>query len=276
MGARRCRGPGTSPRRSEVLLLCLTLACGTAPARHSLTGTVIEVRPDALLVAHDDIPGVMDAMTMPFTLADPADGQRVRQGDRISSTLVAGERWVLTNVVVTERSVARAVAEPRPRAERRIEVGQTFGTTKLPLAGGGELVLGPNQKGPVVLTFLYTRCPLPEFCPLVTRRLLELQPALPDRARAVAVTLDPEYDTLEVLEDYGTHQGAVPGRVDFGRLPREMLLPLVERAGLTVHGKGLDISHDLVLVVLGADGRVLARYRDMHWDRAEVLAHLGP
>ncbi len=253
----------------------LALSCGDAPDRYPLTGTVVDVREDTLLVAHDDIPGFMDAMTMPLVLANPTDHERVREGDTIEGTLVVGRRTVLTDLVVTARSAAPAVAEPRPSAERRLEVGDTLPATPVRLADGRTLVLGPDQSGPVALTFIYTRCPLPEFCPLTMRRLLSLQDDLPAGARALAVTIDPAYDTLDVLRTYGETQGAMPGRVDLGRLPKENLPALAERAGLSVHGEGLEISHDLVLVILDAKGRIVARYGDMEWDRAEVLRHLG-
>lgn len=256
-------------------LILLGLACGEAPDRYDVTGTVVEVRDDTLLVAHDDIPGFMDAMTMPLLLANPADTERVGEGDTIRGTLVVGQRTVLTDLVVTERSNAPAVATPRPGAERRVPIGESFPGTPVQLAGGGTLTLGPAQTGPVAVTFLYTRCPLPEFCPLVMRRILSLQADLPEGARVLAVTLDPEYDSPQVLASYGAAQGATPGRIDLGRVPKENLPVLAERAGLSVHGKGLEISHDLLLMIVDRDGTVKARYRDMDWDRAEVLGHLG-
>jgi len=257
-----------------LVLLGLVACGGSAPERYTLTGTVVEVRDDSLLVAHDDIDGFMTAMTMPLSLANPTDARRVREGDTIEGTLLVGRRTVLTDVVVSARSAAPERAARRPRAERQIAVGATFPATHIPLAGGRALTLGEDQAGPVALTFIYTRCPLPEYCPLVMRRVLGLQAALPAGARSLLVTLDPDYDTLEVLAAFGKAHGAIPGRTELGRLPKENLVGLAERAGLTAHGAGLQISHDLVLVVIDADGRVAARYRDMAWDQGEVLAHL--
>jgi len=257
--------------------LWIWLACsgGDAPERHALTGTVVEVREDSLLVAHDDIPGFMDAMTMPLTLANPRDAARVTEGDTISGTLLVGRRTVLTDLVVTERSQAPAKATPRPGAEDAIPVGAAFPETPVRLTTGETLALGAEQEGPIALTFIYTRCPLPDFCPLVMRKMMGLQADLPDEARIVVITIDPGYDTLSVLKAYGEAQGAEPGRTDFGRVPKENLVALAERAGLSVQGEGLDISHDLVLVLIGADGRVVARYDHMEWDRDQVLGQLG-
>ncbi|MEN0067707.1 MAG: copper-binding protein [Myxococcota bacterium] len=257
------------------LLLWLVACGGSGPDSYAVTGTVIEVRDDSLIVAHDDIPGFMDAMTMPFPLANPQDRQRVSEGDTIRGTLLVGRRTVLTDLVVTARSQAPKQATPRPNAAQAIKVGELFPATPIALADGSTLTLGPDQAGPVALTFLYTRCPLPEYCPLVTQRLLSLQGSLPTGARLVAVTLDPTYDSLAVLKAYGVERGAETGRLDFGRVPGEMLVSLAERAGLTTHGKGLAITHDLMLLIIDADGRVIARYGDMAWDRAEVLGHLG-
>lgn len=250
-------------------------ACGEAPDRYALTGTVVEVRDDALLVAHDDIPGFMDAMTMPLPLANPGDRARVSAGDTIAGTLIVGKRIVLTDLEVTARSAAAATANPTADPTKRAPIGARFPITPVPLTNGDTLTLGAPQLGPVAVTFLYTRCPLPEFCPLVTQRMLSLQADLPKNARMVAVTIDPAYDTLTVLKAYGEAQGAEPGRFDFGYVPKDMLVGLAEAAGLTVHGEGMAISHDLVLLILGPDGTLQARYNDMKWDRQEVLGRLG-
>lgn len=247
------------------------LACGPRELAYPVTGTVIEVRSATeIVVAHDEIPGFMAAMTMPFTVADSAGLDR---GDVIAGTLRVGDKTVLDEVRVTKE----AIEEPPDLAPgEAVPVGAVFPETPVVLAVGSPITIGRGQGFPLALTFFYTRCPIPEYCPLTVARFQALQAVLPDGARLLAVTLDPSHDSRGVLREFGEASGAVPGKWDLGRVPDEVLVGVAEKAGLATAGKGLGITHDLVLVVLDADGRVLRRYRDMAWDQAEVVALLTP
>jgi protein SCO1 len=250
------------------------LACAQPDPRYAVTGEVVEIRaPDTLVVAHDEIPGFMEPMTMPLQLADPAQLASVHVGDTIAGTLVVGESTRLEQV-----SVTRAAPEQPPALApgESVPVGAIFPPTDVMLAVGSPVTIGQGQQGRFAVTFFYTRCPLPEFCPLVVSRLQALQPALPEGARILAITLDPEFDTRGTLRTFGEQHGAVPGRWDLGRVPSEVLLGLAEKAGLKTAGSGkLGIVHDLVLLVLDEDGRLIQRYHDMSWDQDEVVRLLS-
>ncbi|MEZ4235875.1 MAG: copper-binding protein [Myxococcota bacterium] len=252
------------------------LSCSSAPPTFSLTGEVVETRPpDEVVVAHDDIDGFMDAMTMPFHLADPAELQGLDPGDKIAATLVvASDGTVLRGVHVTEEAPEEAPPELAPGES--VPEGKPFPSTPVRLAEGLPVTIGQGQTGRWAVTFIYTRCPVPEYCPLVVTRFQALQQALPEGARLLAITMDPEHDTRSVLAAFGEERGAVPGKWDFGVVPDEVLFGLAEKAGLKVTGKGLGIVHDLVLLILDEDGRLVKRYRDMDWDQAEVVKLLSP
>jgi protein SCO1/2 len=260
-------------------LALLLLACGSGGGDRSfeLTGEVVEIRSETeLVIAHDDIDGFMDAMTMPFTVSDVRVLSGVHAGDKVEGTLVVGETTRLTALEVTERAPPRTKAKPAPppRETQPVAEGEVFPGTPVILAVGDPITIGEGQRGRIAVTYVYTRCPLPEYCPLVARRLQELQAELPDGARLLAITMDPDYDSRGVLRDYGESVGAEPGKWDFGRVPKEILLGLAERSGLAVRGRGTDIVHDLVLLVLDEDGRLVKRYDHMEWETAEVLALL--
>ena len=99
---------------------------------------------------------------------------------------------------------------------------------------GATLVLGQGQDRPTLLTYIYTRCPMPEFCPATIARLQPLQEALTKSQRIVAVTLDPEFDTGEVLTRYGEAAAADPARWSFGIPTKAQLPDLAMRSGLQV------------------------------------------
>ncbi len=254
-------------------LLLAMLACGTSELpTFPVTGRVVEVRSDAeVVVAHDDIEGFMDAMTMPFAVSDPTQLEGVRPGDTIAATLVVGGEpgTTLTDLRVTAKAPREEPPELAPG--EALPEGKLFPRTPVLLAKGSPVTIGQGQKGRYAVTFVYTRCPIPEYCPLVVSRFQSLQEVLPSGARLLAITLDPEHDTRSVLRAFAEQSGAVPGRWDFGRVPPEVLFGLAEKSGLKVHGKGLGITHDLVLLVLDEEGRLVKRYTDMDWDRQEVV-----
>ncbi len=256
------------------------LACGQPDPTFVVTGEVVEVRSETqLVIAHDDIEGFMGAMTMPFTVPEARLLSGVHSGDRIRGRLiVGGDSTLLSELEVVERapSAHPGGAPPPPPETQPVEVGEVFVGTPVILAVGDPIKVGEGQTGRIALTFVYTRCPLPEFCPLITTRFQSLQAELPPGARLLAITMDPDYDSRGVLRDYGVQAGAEPGRWDFGRVPREILLGLAERSGLAVRGRGTEMVHDLVLLILDEQGRLVARYDHMNWDRDEVLAHLQP
>lgn len=248
------------------------------PPSYPVTGEVVQLRtPTEIVIAHDEILGFMDAMTMPFTLAEPYP-PTLDPGDKVAATLIVdGGRSALHDLRIT----AQAPPPPHPTeqppalaAGEAVPEGALFPPTPVRLTSGS-LTIGHGQGRPVAVTFLYTRCPLPEYCPLVVSRFQALQKVLPPRARLLAITLDPAHDTRSVLRAFGAASGAQPGRWDLGTVPPEVLFGLAEKAGLQVHGKGLGITHDLVLLILDAEGRLIRRYRDMAWDQAEVVRLLS-
>jgi protein SCO1/2 len=256
-------------------MLLAWFACAPEPPTYTVTGTVVEVRSDReVVIAHDPIPGFMDAMTMPFQV-EPGLLQGVDPGDIVQGTLVVGSPATrLTALGVTREHEAPAERPPDLQPGEHVPEGALFPQTPVMLAAGGSTVFGEGQEGRVAVTFLYTRCPIPEYCPLTAARFGALQEVLPAGARLLAVTIDPEHDTRSVLRDYAASVGAVPGRWDFGRVPDEVLVGVAEKAGLRTDGKGTGITHDLVVIVLDEQGRLIRRFRDMKWEQDELVGLL--
>ncbi len=247
------------------------LACASPAPTHEVTGTVVEVRgPTEVVIDHDAIEGFMPAMSMPFTVADPALLAEVDPGDEVRGTLVVGgDGTRLVALTVTREHAPEAPPELAPGEP--VPVGAIFPETQVMLAAGGSTLIGQGQEGRVALTFVYTRCPIPEYCPLTVSRFQSVQEVLPPGARLLAVTVDPDYDSRKVLKEYAASVGAIPGKWDFGRVPDEVLVGVAEKAGLRTDGKGTGITHDLVVVVLDEDGRVVERFRDMSWSRDRMV-----
>ncbi len=254
------------------MIAWLTIACGADPA-YIVEGTVVEVRPPAAVVLdHEKIPGLMDAMVMPFDVADPASLTGLSPGDRVVARYELGrEGGKLTRIRVTARGQAPEGADgPLP-----LRIGDVLPAVELPAHDGKTIALGPEQADRVALTFVYTRCPDPAFCPAMFARLQALDAALADAAgvRLVAVTLDPDHDTPEVLTAHAAKLG-LSDRFALVRAPD--LESLAMRAGLpVVRTEGSwEVAHGLRLLVLDRGGRLVERYDDVRFPFDRVVSQL--
>ena len=236
-------------------------------------GVVVEVHaPHEVVLDHEAIPGLMGAMVMPYEVQDPSMLTDLHPGDQITARYVVREQGsAIVDLRVTGHQPPPTVSDgPVP-----VRVGDGSAATPLPLSDGTTLVLGPDQVDRVALTFVYTRCPNPEFCPAMIARLQALQQALGDAAgtRIVAVTLDPDHDTLDVLKAYATTVGAGP-RWTFARVDQAALGDLSMRAGLPVMREGGQIAHGLRLLVLDRGGTLVERYDDANFPIDRVVQQL--
>lgn len=248
-------------------LLLALLGCWGDSA-YIVEGTVVAVDGDTVTVDHEEIAGFMQAMTMPFEVRDEVE---LVPGDRIVARLMVEDQGsYLARVRVTGKgAVPERLKGPAP--VRPTEVLPPVDVT----TPQGTLKLGLGQKAPTALTFAYTTCPMPEFCPAVVARLQALQPALPEGSRIVVVTLDPEGDSLDVLDAYGKQVGADPTRWQWGRVDADTLQTLAMHAGLSVRKADGEILHSLRMLVLDGEGRLIERYDDTYWSLDRVVEQLA-
>lgn len=254
-------------------LAALLLASCTPGETYIVEGTVVEKTSETrVVVDHEPVAGFMDAMVMPFDVRDPAQLTSVEAGDHIVARLrvVEGESW-LERIRVTEKGTGApaVVAGPAP-----LGLGEVLPAVEIEVTGGERWTVGAGQGRATAVTFLYTRCPLPELCPATVARLGALQEAVGGGPRLLAVTLDPDHDTLAVLEDYGAKVGARPEIWRFGRVDRAVLDDLAARAGLVVLEEGGQILHGHRMLVLDAEGRLVERYDDLRWPLDRVVSQL--
>jgi protein SCO1/2 len=253
-----------------MIWLLALLACSGGDT-YIVEGTVVKVNsPTEVVIQHEQIDGYMDAMTMPFTLG-PKVGE-LQQGDQvIGRLLVEPDRSTLVKVRVTGTGAVPALPAPDVLP---IQLGAVLPRTAIGLSDGSTMIIGAGQGKPTVITFLYTTCPLPEFCPLATARLQALQDAVGTDASLLAVTLDPEGDTLQVLSEYAAAVGARSDVWRFGRVEGKALDDLAMRAALTILPADGEIAHATRWLVLDADGVLIERYDDNRWPLERVVSQV--
>jgi protein SCO1/2 len=266
----------------------LISGCGRAseaPAReYQLHGQILAVRPERseVVIKHEDIQGFMPGMTMPFKVKDGALLQGREPGDLVTATLVVGEVDAHLRTLEKTGHAALETAAPPPSPDMR-QPGETLTDAKFVDQNGQPTSLAAYRGHRVALTFIYTRCPLPEFCPLMDRNFAAVQktlastPALAD-VRLITMTLDPAFDTPAILKPYAARRGADPKIWSFLTGEPTEVSTFGSQLGLYVEHNPqspVDITHNLRTVVIDPDGRLVKVHNGNSWTPSELIADLS-
>lgn len=272
-----------------VILLILSAAqpaChsrATGPEqRYAIKGKVVgvEKRDSTVTISHDAIPGYMDAMTMPFKLKDQRLLADLAEGDRVQATLVVkGLQSWLEEVVATREAVDKSdlgksqhAIEPNP--------GDEVPDFSLINQDGKRIKLSQYRGRALVLTFIYTRCPLPDYCPLMTDNFSEIEktlkatPEMYAKTHLLSISVDPEYDSPKVLRAYGASHSADFAHSDFLTGGKDDVKRVATYFGMQYWRDGDQVVHSLRTAVVGADGKLVKLYRGNEWKPAEIVAEL--
>ena len=264
-----------------VVVGCRSRAVGPEE-RYPIKGKVVSVdkRGSTVTIAHEDIPDLMDAMTMPFDLKDRRLLDQLAEGDGIQATLVvAGRQSWLENVVVTRETVdpsgigkAETRVEPKP--------GDEVPDFQLTDQNGKRIGFHQYRGRVVVLTFIYTRCPLPDYCPLMTDNFAQIGKALKagseskPQIQLLSITLDPEYDTPKVLREYAAQHSEGSRQWDYATGTKDEIKQIATYFGMQYWTEGDQVIHGLRTAIVAADGKLLKLYRGNDWKPEEIISEI--
>ena len=267
----------------------LGAACSREPETRSyqLTGQILVVKPETseVLVKHDDIPGFMPAMTMPYVVNDPALLKERAAGDLITATLVVGaERAHLSAITKTGSAPLPEDARstiPAAAGVALLKPGDAVPGTPLIDQDGAAITLLDLRGSAAAVSFIYTRCPLPNFCPLIDRRFAEVQkiaagdPALAGKVKLLSISFDPAFDRSEVLRAHAKKAGADPNVWRFATAGEAIVDRLAAEFGINViREKDGTITHNLRTAVIDPSGRVTTILDNNAWTADELAAAL--
>ena len=284
------------------VLLLIVFAAGCRkpqPAAPAVTKTfkirgkivATDVAAGKITLDHEAVPGFMDAMIMPYKLADPSIMSELHPGDKISADVMVDQitpdptggykNARLDNIVI----IAQAKPDYKPAVQYHVPAAGDQVPNFALLNQSGKMIHLAQFKGRVVLmTFIYTRCTLADFCPRMSRNFAEIDkdlasdPGLYAATHLVSVSFDPTYDTPAVLKSYG---GAYTGEYtkekfahwDFAAPPVKELAAMTEFFDVGVMpGENKSLTHSLSTVLIGKDGKVVAWYPTNDWQPAEMVA----
>lgn len=262
-----------------------------AAKRYHFTGRVISIESsgDSALIDGDNIPGFMDPMAMSYKIKPASMLRQLAPGDSIAADVVVIEPatknedavpdYWLENVKVTAH--AKNPPAKGPNALHMPSPGEEVPDFAFTNQDGKRVTLKQYRGKTVLVTFIYTRCPFPEFCPRMSSNFNEIykqtasNPGLAN-AHLLSVSFDPEHDTPKVLRDYGfsvahTHDAALFHRWEFAAPSKDELPRIAEFFALTVQPENGMITHNLSTAVIGPDSKIVKWYHGGDWQVSDLI-----
>ena len=247
-------------------------------------GVVRGFSPDrsTIEIQHENIPGFMPSMTMPFVARDPKQIADLKISDAISFRMAVTKKdfWIENvkkirreEVDVTEPKQTSSVSTER---DTRLKEGDEMPAFSLTNQNGERVSLDTFRGQPFVLTFVFTRCPVPNFCPLMSNNFEELQAAIKagsgplSTTRLLSVTLDPGYDTPKILNEYAAFHHADSQVWTFATGDGKQIDLLTRAFSVYRQTEGGTISHGLATALINGHGTVERIWRGNAWTAAEV------
>jgi protein SCO1/2 len=257
--------------------------------RYPLKGKVIAVdKTDrTATIAHEDIPGYMPAMTMPFKIRNDADLEMLKPGDQVTATLVVDDlsSWIEITAIVEGGSQLTPTTvvpgEPKPGDEI-----PDFGLVN---QDGRPIRLSQYKGKALALTFIYTRCPQPDQCTLMSNnfaaidRELQKMPDVYGKTQLLSISFDPDYDTPKVLRSYGaSHTERYSDETfqhwEFATGTPDQVKGIAQFFGLRYYhdteSGDEQVIHSLRTAVIDQNGKLVKLYRGNEWKPSEIVGDL--
>jgi protein SCO1/2 len=271
-----------------VAIALVPIACKKAPPqeqakRYHLVGKVLSVdqQQSSAMIDGQDIPGFMAAMAMPYPVHDSKALASLSPGDQITAdVVVTGDGAYLENIIVTKKGTG-STAQP-PGMSHQPQPGERVPDFALINQDGKSVGLNSFPGKVLLVTFIYTRCPFPDFCPLVSKNFSQIyatlrkDPVLGSKIRLLSVSFDPEHDTPAVLKHYAatfrqTTGGDPFDRWEFATVPARELPKVADFFGLYYKSSSDQIVHSMSTTVISPAGTVYKWYQDNDWKPADLI-----
>lgn len=250
-----------------------------------LAGVVVEVDTSRLrvVITHDEIPDYMPAMTMPFKVRDRELLNSLEPGDSVTGILAISrvESWLADMRVVVPGEPAKPLSASGLNVSRLFLPGEELPDLVFLDQNAQRVRLGDYRGKVVALTFIYTRCPIPDFCIRMSDYFARIQRAMKknygksDAWQLVTVSFDPVFDRPAVMRSYGENYGADFSRWSFLTDPDTSGRTLLRLAGgfdlLFEDDEGALIAHNLRTAVIDRNGVLVEVVRDNEWTPEEIV-----
>jgi protein SCO1 len=224
-------------------------------------------------------------MTMPFLVRDQKEIADLKLGDAISfrMTVTKKDFWIDNVKKIPRDNVDVRDPKPKPTLESqsaRLKEGDPMPAFSLMDQNGKPITADTFRGQPLVLTFVFTRCAVPNFCPRMTSNFSELQnmvkadQGVVARTRLLSITLDPEFDTPEILKQYGAHSNQAPDIWSLATGDPKEVDKLTEAFSVYRKTESGTLSHGLATVLIDPDGKIVKIWRGNAWTPSDVISEI--
>jgi protein SCO1/2 len=225
----------------------------------------------------------MPAMTMPYKVKNTAMLQELQPGDKIAAEVVVSkdgnDHW-LEDVRITDESRRGKV---KPVESHMLMPGEKVPEVPLVDQDGQTIHLKDFSGKAVLVTFIYTRCPVPTFCPRLSSQFARIHNALKttpndySKTHLLTISFDPKYDTPAVLRKYGLAylEGDASGfsQWDFASTKEADMRRLAQAFGLDYQEQDNQISHTMNIALIAPDGTLVKSW-STEWTSDELFKAL--
>jgi protein SCO1 len=235
----------------------------------AVKGVILKIEPgeDEVIIRNEAISNYMDAMTMSFSLKSPDAIAGLKRGDKVAFQLHVNQddSWAdhfsKTGTVTLDQD--QTSVEPKPAS------ASGTGRPRSPLLDykftnelGQSVSFNDFRGQALAITFFYTRCPLPNFCPRLSMNFQEASQKLeamtntPTNWHFISVSFDPEFDTPEILRSYGNNYHYDPAHWSFFTGPPEKIAELAHASGVEYKASDGTINHNFRTLIVNAQGHL--------------------
>lgn len=281
---------GACKQQKPVNPASLSVSVQAEQKTFQVRGVIKEIKPGGktAVIKHEEIPDYMPAMTMPLDVKDAKELAGLKSGDAITFRMIVtqDDGWIdqvqkvggvpaSTNAVAPpDKSFRRApIVEP-------LNIGDVVPDYKFTNQLGQPISLAQYRGQALAITFIFTRCPFPLFCPRMNDNFLAAQnqllalPKGPKNWQLLSISFDPENDTPAVLKNYASQRTADPARWTFATGELFTIDGITEQLGLQFWRQDGSINHNLRTVVLDTKGRVQRVFAGNEWKPEELVAEM--
>ncbi len=262
----------------------------TSPRTFEVRGRVAGFSTDrnSVIISHEDIPGYMKAMTMPFAVRDTSQLTSLKVGDPVGFTLhvSTNDAWI-TDIHNVPDSLVHADSSESAMMGRvdgtgdnkQLHNGDLLPDLKLTNQDGKKINTHDFRKKVLVLTFFYTSCPLPNYCPLMSNNFKEAETTLVkaygEKVHLLSISFDTQTDTPDVLKKYGERYDAQFKYWSFASGSVDEIGKLTSAFGVFYQpAKGL-FTHNLRTVVIDPNGRVRKIFPGNDWTPEDLVREIA-
>ncbi len=229
-------------------------------------------------IAHGDISNYMPAMTMAFPVPDATQIATVEPGDQVEADLVVGHNTSYLQSIDVTQHASGDHASAASSSAHYPQAGEQAHDFHLVTEDGKPITLASYKGEPLLVTFIYSRCPLPQFCPLLNVKFAEMAHALHDHedeypaAQLLSVSIDPEHDTVPVLKEFSKHFDAIQcGNWNFATGTPRQVRDFASNMGLDYWQDSGQVVHSVVTVLIDKSSKIVKIWNGNDWTTEEVL-----